>query len=189
MPIQPPAPERLTGGEPIVGTDSTVVDFWSWADSDFRDNVTRARLAEYLVAVALGAAEEPRVEWRDFDVLTPSGIKVEVKSSAYLQTWPQRRLSSIVFSGLTSRTWSPETYYEAERDLHADVYVFAVVRARTHADYDALNTASWDFWVLPRSEVEELRTRSVSLATVRARAGDAIAWGDLRAGVESAATQ
>ena len=139
------------------------------------------------MVVGLGAAEEPRVEWRDFDVLTPSGIKVEVKSSAYLQAWPQRRLSSIVFSGLTSRTWSPETYYEAERDLHADVYVFALVRARTHGDYDALDTESWDFYVLPRADVEELGMRSLSLATVRGRAGEAIGYADLRDRVEGAA--
>ena len=40
---------------------------------------------------------------------TATGIKVEVKSSAYLQSWNQRKLSSIMFSGLTGREWSAET--------------------------------------------------------------------------------
>lgn len=185
MPIHPPLPAHLTGVEPIAGTDSTVLDFWSWANSDLRDNIMRSRLAEFLVAIALDALDEPRVEWREYDVLTPSRIKVEVKSSAYLQAWPQKQLSVILFSGLSSRTWSPETHYGPQRELHADIYVFAVVRARTHEEYNALDTAGWDFWVLPRSALQGLGMRSIGLTTVKRLAGDPVSFDELRARVES----
>lgn len=82
-------------------------DFWRFALSDFRMNNTRGYLAEFLVAKAVGATSG-RVEWDAFDVLAPSGARIEVRSSAYLQVWDQRRPSRIVFSGLTGRTRSPK---------------------------------------------------------------------------------
>lgn len=145
----------------------------------------RSRLAEYLVAMALDAVDEPRVEWREYDVLTPSGIKVEVKSSAYVQAWPQQRLSQIVFSRLTSRAWNDDSGRERARALHADAYVFAVVRARTHEDYNALDAAGWDFWVLPRSALQGLGMRSAGLKTVKRLAGDPVSFDELLARVES----
>lgn len=62
-------------------------------------------LAEFLVAEALGAATRPRSEWDAYDVVTPDGIRVEVKSSAYVQAWAPARPSSIRrFGGLNGRT-------------------------------------------------------------------------------------
>lgn len=48
--------------------------------SDLRTNNTRGYLAEYLVAKAVGATT-CRVEWDTYDVLTPEGPRVEVKSA------------------------------------------------------------------------------------------------------------
>ena len=109
----------------------------------------RSRLAEYLVALVLGAASRPRVEWDSCDVVAPGGLRVEVKSGGYVQAWAQRAPSKVVFSGLRSRPWSPEASYASSPSYNADVYVFAVATALTHHDYDALNTASWSFWVWP----------------------------------------
>lgn len=89
----------LTGDERFKGLDLTVKDFWSYAARDLRSNVLRGVLAEWLVAKAVDAPE-PRPEWDEFDVLTPARVRVEVKSSAYLQAWPQGDLSKISFSGL-----------------------------------------------------------------------------------------
>src|SRR5262252_1100889 len=81
------------GNEPFSGTDLRLGDFWRWAFSDLVSNVTRSTLAEFLVATAVGDSRPVREEWADFDVLTPAGVRVEVKSSAYLQTWFQRQSS------------------------------------------------------------------------------------------------
>ena len=80
-PIQPPPAHPLSGAEAIVGTGATVREFWAWALSDLRENVARSRLAEFLVARAVGAGAPLRVEWEPYDVLTPSGVTVEVKSA------------------------------------------------------------------------------------------------------------
>jgi hypothetical protein len=60
--------------------DATVVDFWQFALSDLRMNNTRGYLAEFLVAKAVGATAG-RVEWDAFDVLAPSGARIEVKAT------------------------------------------------------------------------------------------------------------
>jgi hypothetical protein len=54
-------------------------------------------LAEFIVATALGVADQLRNDWGPYDLLTPDGIKIEVKSPAYLQSWHQENFSTITF--------------------------------------------------------------------------------------------
>src|SRR4051794_39300928 len=134
--------------------------------SDLRANTVRSLLAEFLVARAVGAATAPRVEWDAYDVRTPDGIRLGVKSGAYLQAWEQKRLSTVVFSGLSARTWSPTEGYSAEESYNADAYVFAVLMTTEHARYDALDVDQWSFWVLPREVVAATGQRSMRLSRV-----------------------
>jgi hypothetical protein len=166
MKFQPGSAPVLTGDERFTGLDHTVKDFWSYAARDLRSNVLRGVLAEWLVAKAVGAVE-PRPEWDNFDVLTAAGIQVEVKSSAYLQAWPQHDLSRISFSGLRSQKLGPENRYSGQRTFNADVYVFCVQTAQSHAAYDPLDVSQWDFYVLPRSHVESIGYRSIGLARIK----------------------
>lgn len=82
---------RKTGLEPIYDDKgkqiSSVLEFWQWAYSDIIGNIERGHFAEYLVARALDAAKDTRVEWDKYDVLTNDDISIEVKSSGYVQTW------------------------------------------------------------------------------------------------------
>ena len=84
-------PTRLSGSEPITTESGKQVSdlnsFWSWAYSNIMDNAERGALAEYLVACALGVADNVRVNWDKYDLLSSEGIAVEVKSSGYLQSW------------------------------------------------------------------------------------------------------
>jgi hypothetical protein len=185
--FSPPAPALMTGDEPICGADAELRDFWAWCLSDLRTNTVRPMLAEFLVAKALGAAGRPRIEWDAYDVLAPEGIRVEVKSGAYLQAWSQAQLSKIVFGGLNARTWTAEEGYATTGSYNADVYVFAVQAATDHADYDALDLDQWAFWVLPRSKVEKTGQRSLGLARVQALAGPAVGYTELAGAVRRAA--
>lgn len=70
--------------------------------SDLVSNATRCRLAEYIVARALGISTAGvRDEWAAYDLITPDGIRIEVKSAAYLQSWRQTALSKVELSGLS----------------------------------------------------------------------------------------
>jgi hypothetical protein len=168
----------MTGAQVIAGTGATVHDFWSWAMSDLRANTTRSMLAEYLVARSVGADHRPRVEWDASDVQIPEG-RIEVKAAAYLQAWAQRAPSKITFGGLRARTWSPQMGYSLERSYNADTYVFALLTATAHDQYDALDSAGWQFWVIPAHTIEATNQSSLTLGRVRALAGDAVAYPQL----------
>lgn len=173
-----PAATPLNGSEPFNGVNATVTDFWRYAMSDLRMNNVRGYLAEFLVSQAVGATGT-RVEWDAYDVETTSGIKVEVKSSAYLQVWDQRQLSRIVFTGLTGRTWSPQGGESAEATLNAEVYVFCVQTAQTHEAYDPLDVGQWQFYILSRAEVAATGYKSLSLPTLLTMTGGPVAYSEL----------
>jgi hypothetical protein len=178
--LKPPHPiARVEGREPFYGLDATVTDFWRWAFSDLRMNNVRGILAEFLVAKAVGANEAPKEEWANFDVQTPDGIRIEVKASAYWQSWPQRGPSKIVFSGLTARSWEEDGSYSADRQIRADVFVFAVQACADPTKYDPLDVGQWEFYVLPASTVAETGARSLSLASLARHEAGPIAWRDL----------
>lgn len=76
---------------------ATMQDFWAWAYSNLTSNTQRGTYAEFLVSIAVGAKAETKTDWGPYDVLSPEDIKIEVKTSAYLQAWKQDYLSKIVF--------------------------------------------------------------------------------------------
>ncbi len=155
----------LMGDERFTGLDASVLDFWRFALSDLRTNNTRGHLAEFLVARALGVTAE-RVEWDDYDVLWQD-VKIEVKSSAYLQAWPQRAPSQIRFTNLQSRAWGDITAgLSSEKTYKADIYVFCVHTIQQHDAYDPLDVNAWAFYILPRAVLGELSVQSLGLATV-----------------------
>lgn len=180
-------PGSLTGDELFRGMDATVRDFWQFAMTDLRMNNTRGYLAEFLVARALGSTA-PRVEWDAYDVLTPEGIRVEVKSSAYLQSWKQETLSRITFGSLTGQLY--DEYGRARtsaRTFNADVYVFCVQTAQTAEEYQPLNVDQWVFYVVARSVLEERGWRSIGLSSLRRLCESATPYADLPDAVRAAA--
>src|SRR3954463_8822598 len=84
---------RKTGDEPFhtagKPTEHRLLNFWQWSASDLASNAWRGLLAEFLVAQALGVSDGVRTEWDAVDIVLPSGRSIEVKSSAYVQTWAQ----------------------------------------------------------------------------------------------------
>src|SRR4051794_33883063 len=100
-------------GEPL-GFD--LLSFWQWMASDLVSNPTRGRLAEYIVARALGLAlDDIREEWAAFDLETKTGMRIEVKSAAYLQSWHQAQESAINYVIRKTRAW------DAEKNIHSAV--------------------------------------------------------------------
>lgn len=86
--------EQLNGNEPFTlhGSDTSIIlqDFWRWSCSDLLNNTQRGVLAEFLVHSALGTKDAVRTDWLPFDLTSPSGLRIEVKSSAYLQAWSRK---------------------------------------------------------------------------------------------------
>jgi hypothetical protein len=153
----------------VIGLDeTTVLDFWRWGMSELRTNTLRGVMAEFIVSKAVGATAPGRIEWDPYDVVTPGGVRLEVKCGAYLQSWSQQRLSRIEFGGLSARLLDESVgTYVGDRGYNADVYVFAVQTATSHDMFDVLDTRQWEFYVVSRCRVEATGYRSLSLATVR----------------------
>lgn len=186
--LQPPVTCPARGDDAFIGVPATVAEFWQFALGDLRMNNARGYLAEFLVAKALGLAEVRRVEWDAYDLLVDDRIRVEVKSSAYLQAWEQRRLSTIQFGGLRGTRYDPRHDYDpAGKQFNAHVYVFCVQTAKTHAEYRPLDVTQWDFYVAAKSTLENAGVgQSVGLATV-ARIATKADVADLRDVVVAAA--
>ena len=101
---------------------AAVEDYWQWAYSDIIGNTNRGALAEFIVAKAVSSTALVRDAWAAYDLKTATGIRVEVKSSAYLQSWYQKRLSRPAFSIRKSLEWQPDSgEYVGESRRQSDV--------------------------------------------------------------------
>lgn len=143
----------------------TLKDFWIWNVSDLVTNITRGRLAEFIVAKALGISTGVvRYDWDSFDLTTPTGLKIEVKSAAYLQSWPQKKLTTIIFPIRKTRAWDEQTNIQSkEAKRQSDVYVFALLAHTDKPTVDPLNINQWEFYVLPTTVLDNYDRSEVSI--------------------------
>ncbi len=144
--------------------DFSLLDYWRWSTSDLVGNTARGVLAEYIVARALKIpiGEEIRDEWAPFDLETPDGIKIEVKSAAYVQSWKQSRLSRISFGTPKTGEWDSESgRFLSEPKRRADVYVFALF-AQREMPIEPLDLDQWKFYALSTQKLDDRKSISLS---------------------------
>jgi len=167
--------ERLQSDQSFVGGESTglngatILDYWQWAYSGIIGNTDRGNLAEFLVSRALGITDDVRNDWGDFDLTTEDGTKIEVKSSAYVQAWKQKKRYTPSFGiKKTLPTWD---YSSETRQRYADVYVFCLL---AHLDKETINPmdiGQWEFYLLRTDDIEKEfgDAKSISLKNLRTR--------------------
>ena len=157
--------------------------FWAWAYSDFLSNAARGVLAEYIVAEALDCLPPQRVEWDAYDLCTSTGLRIEVRSSAYLQTWNQKKPSVIRFDVAPKRGWYAETNQMVKSpERAADMYVFCILEEGDRSRANPLMRNQWSFIVLA---TDNLATnigaqKSVGLGTLARLGGRKVPWEQLR---------
>ena len=147
--------ERLTYNDKPL--DFSLIDFWRWSVADILSNATRRRFAEFIVASATNIDTSLlREEWSAYDLETPEGIKLEIKSSAYIQSWWQKSLSKISFGTKAAFNWDSTTgLLSSEKKRHADVYVFCLLHHDNKLTVDPLNMNHWEFYILATKELDE----------------------------------
>lgn len=134
-----------------------------------------------------------RTEWDAYDLVTSDGTKIEVKSSAYLQSWAQRTPSAIRFSIAERTGWDAATNTYAETAARqANVYVFCVFTETDRDLANPLDTRQWRFYVTPTTVLEAVvgPQKTIALSALRARVRPAeVGFDDLDAAVRNAASQ
>ena len=90
----------------------------------------------------IGDLGETRDLWDAYDLLTTVGVKVEVKSASYLQSWEQKKHSYISF-GIQPTTRLDDPSPDNKKQRQADVYVFAVLAHKDKATVDPLDLSQW----------------------------------------------
>jgi len=187
---------RKTGKEAfhLNGTplQHDLLSFWQWSASDLVSNAMRGILAEYIVSSAVGEVGGNRTEWDAYDIETKEGVKVEVKSCAYLQSWSQKKLSAIQFSIRPTQSWNPKTNsYSTEVARQSDVYVFCVLQHKTQKTIDPLNMEQWIFYVLATSKLNQAvgGQKTITLGKLKELKPDTVSYGELSASIQQSANK
>lgn len=151
--------------------------------SDILSNATRGVLAEFLVATAVNIdITKVRDEWGAYDLVTPNGIKLEIKSAAYLQSWEQKVLSKISFSTKLARGWDAEIDKRSDTPMrHADVYVFCLLKHEDKQTVNPLDLNHRDFYILSTYELNNYKRsqHSITLNSLR-KLTNAIGYNEIR---------
>ena len=167
--------QQLTGNEEFTLHGSSagisVKDFWSWAYSDLLNNTQRGVMAEFLVYSSLKSEYPPprtqmRVNWLPFDVTSPSGRRIEVKSAAYLQSWTTDFPAQIQYDIAPKLAWDGKSY-ATEAKRNCDLFVFCLYTALTR-DKSILDLDYWEFYVLPTSVLNDKihNQKTISLSSL-----------------------
>lgn len=107
--------------------------------------------------MAVNAHKDTRTEWGSYDVLTKENIKVEVKSSAYIQTWVQKKYSDIQFGIRPTKAWNQsDNTYDPTRKRQADVYVFCVFNCMEQDMANPIDLNQWEFYVLNAKKLDRV---------------------------------
>ena len=161
--------ENLTfAGENI---NYKLLDFWKWSVSDLLSNATRGIFAEFIVATAMNIdlTTDAREEWSEYDLETWEWgkIRIEVKSSSYLQTWDQRNYSNIIFS-IRKRGNTSITKEKNKFTRPSDVYVFCLLNHMDKKTVDPLNMDQWSFYVVSTNKINNVfkEKNSISLKSL-----------------------
>jgi hypothetical protein len=177
--------DKIIGLDDLGELSASVQDFWLWAFSDFCDDDLKGWYAEWMVSILLGFRARRRRSVANTDLVSPGGVRIEVKSSAHWQSWkinengtPKSFIpknSSIRFSGLkVGNSDAPEPAY------HSDLYVFAFQREKDCACWNALDLSQWEFYMLTKQQLEPVGTKSISLTKVRELCGSVMTASEFR---------
>jgi len=148
--------------------DFKLIDFWVWNQSDLIENRNRGILAEFIVQKALGISSSSRLEWDSFDLKTDEGIKIEVKSAAYIQAWKQNKYSSISFGIKPTCMLLENNNFSQVKTRQADIYIFCLLEHKEQATIDPMKLDQWIFYILTTKTLNEKfpNQNSISISTI-----------------------
>ena len=176
--------EDVLFGGGVSPSTASLAEFWQWGFGDLCDDDVNGIFAEWVVHLLLDVPSKRRVSWANSDIITPSGIRVEVKSSSYWQSWklinefgqaiapPSNGLpldGKIRFSGLKARDATAPASGASPKAFKSDMYVFAFQAETDPNRWNAMDLSQWEFYVFSVEELSQFAGQSVSLKKLRER--------------------
>jgi hypothetical protein len=185
MEIFPCREQETLRGEANLPSDANILGFWRWAFSDLCDDGIRGAFAEWIVGLLLGIplGREGRISWADSDFVLPSGLRIEVKSASYWQSWrlwdkdgtrkaepqePKLNPGDVRFRRLKVRPTSSHGPTNDQPSFKSHVYIFCMQTEEDPGKWNVLDLSQWQFYVMERNELEKRNIgSSISLAFLR----------------------
>jgi hypothetical protein len=128
-------------------------------------------------------------DYDSYDAITPDGKRIEVKCSAYIQRWPQKAPSRIVFDIGCRRAYDYDQFdFVGDPRRHSDIYVFACHHHKDKGTVDSLDLAQWSFYIVPTARINEVfpAYKTVSMAAIVGKLSPIQTdFGGLRQAIES----
>lgn len=149
-------------------TNFNVLAFWQWSASDLLTNRQRGILAEFIVASSLNLLKNPREEWDSYDLVTLSGLKIEIKSASYIQSWAQEDYSKIIFSIQPTIKWE-DNKRNTEKVRQSDVYIFCLLKTKDVKLINPIDLSQWEFYIIETSILNEKLKgqKSITLSSLK----------------------
>ena len=186
---------RKSGTEQFISEnqqlDFDLNSFWSWSSSELLGNTLRGVLAEYIVSKDVGCTAKIRDEWDAYDLVSPNGVKIEVKSSSYLQSWYQNEYSKISFGIQPTYGWdASNNSRSSEQKRQSDVYVFCVLSHKSKETVNPLNLDQWVFYILPTKVLNEKfpTQKTLSLSSLLKLNPSQVKYGEIHHAIKQASS-
>jgi len=187
--------KKLDPNDKIPGLKDTFGDYWAWAYSDILSNRNRGIFAEFLVSKALDVTAPHRKEYDCVDIRY-RGKTIEVKCSAYIQSWPQNKLSEIKYSIGRKKVDVGSEYeppcHKGETGRFADCYVFCLYiendlnKDKAIVHENVLNFKYWEFYVLPTKIINDNEDKEyISLSKLKEISTPVTSYFELKACIDS----
>jgi len=160
----------------------TLSDFWSWNLSDLIENRNRGILAEFIVRQALDLKEPTRLEWDAYDLMTKDKVKIEIKSSAYLQAWKQNKFSTISFGIAPTKILLENNSYSKEKTRQADIYIFCLLDHKDKETINPMNLNQWTFYLVKTKTLNKKlhEQKSLGLSTLESIEHEKCNYNDIK---------
>ncbi len=162
----------------------TIQDFWKWHFSEIYD--LQDKIAEFIVATALGLDEPYNVgSWTLYDI-DYHGVRIEVKETSYYHAWQtdEEPKSQLRTFGIT-KAYSEYQDNTSEFKRQNDIYVFCLNIGETRETSNPMKLENWEFYIVPTSTINECcgDAKSISLNRLK-KLTNPVAYDELRSEID-----
>lgn len=168
--------------------DYKFIDFWRFHFSNIYD--IQGRIAEFIVAKALGINESQNDQYWTLWDLTYRGKKIEVKETSYYHSFNKDgKISKQRTFGIpkANGSYDPEVSGNTEFRRQNDVYIFCLNIGETKEDSYPLNLNNWEFYIVPTEIIDDKckDNKTISLGRIKSLGFSAVRYSDIKSVMDS----